>query len=344
LICVNINPRGVLSGKLTIAGHRRTFKGRVDSTGVAHFTPGDATSLVISLPGQSALAAEFQFDVHEGTDSLAGAVREGNSTTAVISASRTLYSAKPNPLPPYATLPGEMLGAYTFVIGNTEPIDAGLPPEQYPHGYGSGVLRIAKSGRVRMTAWLPDGTRFGYGSDLSKTNAWPLYFGQRSGYAIGGVVTFRDIQEESDVDGLNLVWFRPSGGRTYYPEGWAGGLTTNLIGSKFSRPAGGTYVFENMPPSDADGNATVSLHGGGLPIVLVQPLNIQPDEKVRAIAPNSSKVQLRINAHTGLFQGSFKHPQTGASKLRGALLQKQKRGAGTFRTNTQAGGIVVTPR
>jgi hypothetical protein len=148
----------------------------------------------------------------------------------------------------------------------------------------------------------------------------------------------------SDVDGLGLLWFRPSGPGAYYPGGWPGGLTTNLVGSKFNRPARGSYVFENMSPPDGDGNAVVSLHDGGLPAVLEQRLNIMPDQGVRAIAPNSSKVQLRIDARTGLFQGRFGHPQSGASKVRGALLQKQQRGAGSFRTKSEAGGITVMPK
>jgi hypothetical protein len=343
LLRANLSPRGVLSGKLTIKGRSRSFKGRVDSAGVAHFAPNDAPSLAIQLPGQPARSVKLKFDVHEGTDSLTGTVEDGSSTTAVISASRSLYSANPNSLPPYASVPREMIGSYTFVIGNTLPINAGVQPGQYPQGYGSGVLRIAKTGRVRIAAWLPDGVKFGYGNDLSKTNAWPLYFGLRNGYAIGGMVTFRDIQSENDVDGLNLAWFRPNAGRSYYPHGWPDGLTTDLVGSKYNQPARGAYIFDNMQPANGAGNAIVALHDGGLPIDLEQPINILPGH-VRAIAPNSSKVQFRINPHTGLFQGSFQHPKAGDTKVRGAVLQKQSRGAGSFRTNTEAGGVVVSPK
>src|SRR4030095_6866119 len=256
--------------KLAIGGRKRAFKGQVDSAGVAHFAPSDSTSLVIVHPDQPGLTVEFKIDVHQGTDSLAGTVSEGNSPSAVISASRSLYSAKPNAIPPYTTVPSEVIGRYTFVLGNTTPIDTGLPPEGYPHGHGSGILKIGRSGSGRMTAWLPDGTKFRFGNDLSKTNAWPLYFGSRRGYAFGGGVTFRDVQEESDVDGPGLLWFRPSGGRAYYPGGWPGGLMTNLVGSKFNRPARGAYVFEDMSPDDAHGNANVSLHDGGLPTLLEQ--------------------------------------------------------------------------
>jgi hypothetical protein len=343
LIRVNINLRGAFSGKLTIGGRTAAFKGQVDSAGVAHFAPNNTASLAITRPNQPALTAEFKIDVANETDSLTGTVSEGNSPFAVISASRSLYSANPEALPPYSPVPDEMLGSYTLILGDTTPIDAQLPAVQYPHGNGSGVLKVSKSGSVRMTALLPDGTKVAYGSGLSKANAFPLYYGSRRGYAIGGFVTFRDVPQVSDVDGLGLVWFRPSGPGVYYPGGWPGGLTTNLVGSKFNRPARGSYVFENMSPADGDGNAVMSLHDGDLPAVLEQRLNIMPDHAVRVIAPNSSKVQLRIDARTGLFHGKLRYPQSGASKIRGALLQKQRRGAGSFQTKTEAGGIIVMP-
>jgi hypothetical protein len=336
--------RGALSGKITIGGRTKAFKGHIDASGIARFSPNDAASLEINRPGKATLHTEFKIDVTNDTDSLTGTVREGNAVVGKILAGRSLYTDDPDALPPYSSVPADLQGAYTVVFENTNSVDTSLPAETYPRSDSSGALSVSKSGRVRMNAWLSDGVRISYGNDLTKGNVWPLYYGSRRGYAMSGFLNFRDIPQASDVDGAGIMWFRPAGAGAFYPGGWPGGLLMDLTGSKFRKPVRGAYVFEGLSPADRDGNAVVTLQGGGLPAILNQPVNIMPDSSVRIIAPNSSRMHLRIDGKTGLFRGSLERSENGPSnKVRGALLQKQSRGSGSFKARTSAGGVLVTP-
>jgi hypothetical protein len=192
---------------------------------------------------------------------------------------------------------------------------------------------------------LADGTRISYANALSKTGVWPFYQGNTNGFAVTGPVTFRDTPDVGDLDGLSLAWFRAAGKASLYPAGWPAGIRVDLIGSKYHAPGAGLPIFNGLPPADDDGNAVLTLTDGGLPEAgMVQPLNIDQHARARVISA-SSRTSVRINPATGLISGKFTHPVIGrATRFQGAVLQKQARASGAFRTKTEVGGLSLMPR
>ena len=66
--------------------------------------------------------------------------------------------------------------------------------------------------------------------------------------------------------------------------------------------------------------------------------------KVTVVSPAADKLSLKLSGKTGLITGSFIHPSTGkATKLRGAVLQKQQLGAGFF-LEEEAGSLTLIPQ
>ena len=177
---------------------------------------------------------------------------------------------------------------------------------------------------------------------LSNAQVWPFYPADKQGGAVTGAVRFRDLPGSSDFDGAGLPWFRASDRGDLYPGGWPQGIRTNLVGGRYRRPVEAP-VFDGLTPSDSDGNAAITWTGAGLPGgVLVQALNLDADNHPLMLAPNPAALALKIDTKTGLFRGKFTHPATHhASKVRGAMLQKQNLGAGAFRTDTEIGGVSI---
>ena len=198
---------------------------------------------------------------------------------------------------------------------------------------------------VRMVGVLADGTRISYANALSKAAVWPFYQGNTNGFAITGPVTFRDTPDVGDLDGISLAWFCAAAKRGIYPAGWPGGIRVDLVGSKYRAPRAGLPIFDGLPPADDDGNAVLTLTDGGLPEAgMVQALNIDEHARTRVI-PASSRTSVRINSHTGLITGRFTHPLLGrATRFQGAVLQKQVRASGAFRTRTAVGGVTLSPQ
>ena len=90
----------------------------------------------------------------------------------------------------------------------------------------------------------------------------------------------------------------------------------------------------------------LTLTDGGLDVEgLAQSLSIRSSNRVVVPSRTIPGLALRIEAPTELFRGKFTHPVTRrVTPVYGAFLQKQRLGAGAFRTKTAVGGVRIEPQ
>lgn len=334
LIRLNIARGGKFTGKLTVGGKTQSLTGSFDRNGEAKFGKDGANTWAFKRTNQPTLRVSLKLEMGSGGDRLTGGIEDDHGPRAVISADRLLFSTARTLVPPYVRLPEARLGAYTVLFN---PPSSDLPDGQTPPSYGSASVVVSGTGSVRMVATLADGTKFTYSNFLSKSFEWPLHFASATAGCLNGPVQF----EADEISGSALSWFRPETKHSIYPQGWPGGIQTELIGSKYQRPTAEEPVFTDLPPPDDAGNIRVSLSEGGLVDAgFQQAMNVINGSKMVALPPNANRVTMTLNAATGLFRGSFKHPETGRStKFNGAVLQKQSFGGGSF-LGTEAGGRI----
>ena len=88
------------------------------------------------------------------------------------------------------------------------------------------TLTVNASGSVTMSGRLGDGQTVSYTNYLSKDNVLPFFISPYSGTGtVSGLVSFRDISGQSDVDGIGLDWFKVANASdTSYQNGWATGI------------------------------------------------------------------------------------------------------------------------
>ncbi len=350
LIRVTLAKSGVLTGKLVLGGVSYAFKGSVDNGGVAHFGRDRATSFALVHRGQPARSLSLKIDVARGTDTLTGEVSEGAGAFAKIDADRALFSSKKNPVAPLMNVASDLLGKYTVLFAAKSPAEEGRDATTFPQGDGFGFVKVLKSGVVKLTGTLADGTKISCSNALSKNRTWPFYVRLASGGgSLSSPITFRPQPDISDLDGLDLDWFKPmSSHGKRYTAGWPTGIHPDLIGAKYTKPATSENrsVLPGLALSAPAGNATVTLTGADLPPAgIVKTVNIDPKNKVSVVAPGSDKIELTISGATGGFHGEFKDPLTRKTLIfKGAILQSQQLGSGFFLTPTGSGAVTVEPQ
>ncbi|MES2571984.1 MAG: Ig-like domain-containing protein, partial [Verrucomicrobiota bacterium] len=327
---------GVFSGVVRIAGSAFPLRGFFDQNGTAHFRNSTGTELVLTKTPR--LALTLQLDVAGNTGRLFGTVTENSAPFAVVEADRALYTDDKNPSPPYLHVPETLSGRYTVRFSVNEG-----DPARHPQGYGIALLNVGSDGIARLAGTLADGTSISCTSALSRNNRWPFYaaFARGTG-SISGYVQFQDIPAVSDLDGDNLHWFRPArSGAKRYPMGWAEGLKTELIGSKFVTPPSARSE-QNADFPLLDTAATLTLAGAGLPEGgLSKAIDISPRNVVSVVTPGADRLALSFG-RTGYFSGSFLYPDTQQPiRFRGVVLQKQETDSGFFLGSDQAGAVTM---
>lgn len=209
-------------------------------------------------------------------------------------------------------------GLHTFTI---EPpfIIAGSPA-----GYGFGSANItAKTGMVRLTGRLPDGTAFTTSSALGQPHGQqniaplstylPLY--KNNGYYAGGIqVTPGATPAENIVTGT-AYWSRPPSADRLYPEGFSRYACT-IRGSALPAIAPGNMV---LGAAAGPANAVLEFSQGGLPsdenldVTLTNPSPKGIVQKAVVGAGDTLSATLpKLDAKTGLFSGQIVIP--GATK------------------------------
>lgn len=333
-----ISRRGALTAKLTLGGRKFTIKGQVGHTGGVQFGKAGTDIAIMKRKGLPGLELTLSLDVVNGTDRLTGTVTENGNRFTEMLAERAFYHAKKN------AVPEELRGRYTAVFAAETPAAQGLPAGQFPQGDGIGFVNVSKSGKTRLVGTLADGSKVSASSSLSKTNVFAFHgLTDKKQGSITGALTFRDVPNTSDLDGADLVWFKPAGSKRVYASGWPGGITVDLIGAQYQKPAGEAAI-PGLPAIGPDGNATVTFTDAGLPAPLSTAVAIDNRSRVFAQSAGADRLGLKINTRAGRITGTFMHPVTADKvKVLGVVLQKQKLGSGFFLSDPESGSFTVAP-
>lgn len=312
--------------KLLTGGKTWSGSGKFD-------TNGNATITISRGVGVRALTIVLAHSSTPPVDQIHGRVADGpfadgkfstNTFQTEFTVDRVVWKLKTREAP--------QNGAYTMLLPAHD--DALL--QNAPLGTGYGTVTVGKDGGAKLTGSLADGTTVTASSFLSKDGVWPLY---ASLYTNKGVIlgqqTFADVSGVSDFDGP-LTWMRPADAKAAM---FKTGFTTesDAVGSRFSKPAINARLF---PMQNVGGNSQLFLTEGGLTNGLTRFVTLSAANKAVVPLQAADAATLLPAPTTGLFTGSFLHPDVQkATPIKGAVLQKQKLAAGYFLAGTNGGDM-----
>lgn len=356
---IAVSPTGAFSAKVTLGGTATSvpFNGYLDAFGVAHFkkagSNGDTSSADIVRSGFQTLGFSLAVDWEwPFTHRIVGEVRSGSSVVASLVLNRRFYSSSGRIVAPLRNVPVSVLdpstdrGNYTAILPALEPAVQGMKGSAYPQGGGFATAAVNSDGTVYLVGELADGQLFTYKNHLSKDNVLPVHVPlYRGSGALGGEVSFREVSQQSDADGVDLRWFKqPNALDPLYPEGWPSGIRVDLLGSKFLSPsATNKTVLGNDAVLSPKVNALLSLsHGDVLPLLL-NSLTIGKTS-VLVQGPTAGQTAGFIKqvgfGSSGIVSGIFVRPSPNHTEVsfRGIVFQKGQRGSGYFITPSTVAG------
>ena len=306
-LSLKLTPSGTFSGKLNFGVKKYTVAGKFDALG---------RSTVSLAKGDIVLG--LTLDLVNGSDRIT--VTLTRPTLPVLNC--TLDRGVLVPKGGTAALAGN----YTLLLPPSAPSPA-------PKGYGFALATVSKSGAIKATISLADGTRCTQSVPISKNGVWPLYaslYGAKG--LVVGTITFRPVAYLSDLDG-DVNWFRPANAKA---KTFALGFTNQiaLIGSKYVTPPKGTAALQFGPTVGA---LTVSI----APVPsLAKAVSYSTNNKVTVTEPGADKLTMSVSAAKGLFAGGFVEVTANKKrKFSGVLFQKQQLAAGFFLNSTEGGTV-----
>jgi hypothetical protein len=283
---------GSFSAKLQLGSKKISFSGAFDVSGAYSGTV-------------SGLTVHLLIDLHGG-ERITGDISNGTWKATLLA--------------DLATKPTTWQGSYTMVIQS----------EDVTMGSGIGTVVVDKSGNVSWSLILPDGTKLGTKTTLSKSGLWPLY---AMPYKTGGVMIGWMQFGTVPTNGFSgdCIWTKPVGASAIYPKGLTNGVT--VYGSYYKVPPGAYRTFQN---------SKVVFSGGGLTTPITNSVTWGLDNKiVPAQSPNTLK--LSLTSGSGLFKGTVAmQPGKGqAVSFQGVLFEKNNVGLGFFVGPDQSSGTVI---
>ena len=311
---------GAYSARLYMNGRNYRFSGHFSAT-------GGETNLIVRT-GTNELLVRMALDLIGGSDHLTGSVTNNQilsidtnaSWGAGLMADRAIFNAKTNP--------ALLAGNYTMAIPHDTNTTAG------PGGDSFATLSVSSQGRVSFIGTLADGTKAVQRVPVSKTGALPLYVPlYRGAGALISWVNFDTNQATTDLTGL-LNWFKQSQSTAKY---YSGGFTNEVVaeGSRYIAPPLNTRVL-NLT------NAVIGFTNGNLAADFANNVTLGTDNRIQNNSANA--LSLTIQKANGLFNGSVTPPGGGSAlPFKGALLQKQNRGAGHLLGTSQSSQVRLAP-
>jgi hypothetical protein len=305
---LNTTAQGAFSARLAFAGHSYSLSGRFDNFGKASgkISRGALRSVNVQLQLDSSLA-----QVH-------GTVSDDRWTAAILasrSVSTATASASKSLGPAYA-------GTYTFDIPG-----GGMSPLS-PVGDGFGSVKVDTSGNVLWAVSLADGVKLTQKSALSENGSCPLYLSLYGGS--GSLLSW--VQFGTNGFDGQVVWIRQAGAPgKFYPLGFTNQVEAS--GALYRKPAAGERALDW-----SGGNGMALLSGGSLSTSSATAISVDPNNRV--VSSSVPGLKLSISPATGLFNGSFLHPDTGKKvPFQGAVFRNRKLARGYFLGLGESGQI-----
>jgi hypothetical protein len=295
-------------------GHHSYSKTGQFTNGVYQFE-GPAPTGVDSTRYAIAREIILQLDNASSPQSIEGTVSDFTHSSTV-ELERVAIFPSDNPAPEQ--------GRYTFLLDSTGQDDL-------PKGTGFGTVTVSTRGRISATGRTADGKTFHQSAALTVSGRWPVFakLGGNMGGILSGWLTFQETVQ-SDFSGT-LTWLGPEvggpgiGPNNAYTPAFTGDLS--VAGSRYQIPRGSPV----LQTSDSTNNVHLNLANGGLEGAIDRDLTLVPPNKF-IFSDRVAGDALSVKANTGLFTGKFMHSDGGVVTFRGAILEKQNRGAGQFVT------------
>lgn len=307
-LSLKLTSKGTYSGKLSLAGRSHSVSGSFDLSGrTTNTIRRGGTNLPLGLSLQLGINSDEP-------NRLSGEVTDGN-WISVLHANRSVFNA--------ATAPAPLAGLYTCIITGTNDPVAGPAGDSYAAG------KIDGAGNIKLTGKLADGTKLALKSVVSSAHEWPLYASLYSGK--GSIAGWMTATNNSLVPWGMVHWFKPATTKGFHTAG-----LTNfamMLGSPFVQPATKTNRVVNI----SNGLATFSAGNLGTPVDYYFTLN--PDNKVTS---TNAGFTWTINTASGLFKGTFLHPDTQRkTTFNGAIRQNADEASGWFPGTNESGWVIL---
>lgn len=284
---IKVSKNGHFSGRITKGGQRLTTSGTI-------LPDGTVTGAKVGRRGQDG-TLDLQLDMEGHTDKITGTLTTSNCV-AGLEGDRAVFSSK-NKTP--------LEGKYTIVF----PRDTNSV-----NGNGFATVSVSKTGKVKTSGELADGTKFSDNTVLSKDGQAPIYVPLY--HKDGSLVGWLNLTE-TDATGL-FSWIKPAGDNVL-----PGGLENDIeiIGSPFDS--------KNKPFLTLSSNGVVEI-GDGVTEPLVIPVTLPNNTKFETGAGDTSGLSLRLLPN-GLLRGNFVSPATQKkTALKGIVLQNANTAAGYY--------------
>ncbi|MCX8156496.1 MAG: PQQ-binding-like beta-propeller repeat protein [Verrucomicrobiae bacterium] len=307
-----VDVEGRLQGHLFWNGQMHSLRGQFDAEGRAR--------QLLARSGETTLSFEVSLThrlPEAPTNALLGWVRAGDWTSPLTA----LRAA--------GTLPAQApAGTYAAVL-----IPRGLPPQV--QGDGWLTLRLSPPHQLTLAGRLSDNTPLEGAFAVLEDGRCPIYlplYGGR-GALLGWCQV--DINKPVPVTG-QLVWFKAASPKDkLLPEGAAGQLVVC-----------GQRVEPNRPGSQGLGaaQAVLTFMGGQLPEPLGSILEQDERGRPRFALAAYEKMELRMEAAPGMFEGAFVHPVTRKrTAFQGLYLPRLGWGSGFFISDETVGLVNLSP-
>jgi hypothetical protein len=250
-----------------------------------------------------------------GSGRVAGSV-SGGDWTAPLLGNRAVFNGR-NLVPPQA-------GKYTMIIpGRSDPASG-------PGGDSYATVVVDKTGRIRLSGVLADGTRITQSGMLSGYGQWPLYLPLYRGQGLLWSWVSLTNATAGDLSG-DLAWIKPaSTAAGYYPAGFTNQMAA-AWGLAYVPPSAGGAVL-----AMTSANLVLSGDGPGLtnPVVLAT---------TKATSRDGSKLSLTFNRSTGLFSGRVTPTNATPIAFTGVALQGSNLASGFFLEAGKSGHVALLP-
>lgn len=326
-ITINLTSSGKFSMRFNLGvnkvGHHSYSKTGTFTNGVYHFEGPEPTA---SNASSYAIARniDLQLDSQDSPMSISGQVTDGTHTSTVELERVAVFNSLIQPLEK---------GRYIFLLDSSS--DPNLPK-----GTGFGTVTVSSRGRLLASGRSADGKTFHQAASLTVSGRWPVFakLGGNIGGILSGWLTFQET-DQTDFSGI-ITWLGPEvpGANHAFDNNFHGDLS--VVGSRYQIPPG-TPVLQT---SSSTNNVHLNFTAGGLESAIDRDLTLLPSNKFifnnRVVGDAFS-----VKASTGLFTGKFMHPDGVPVTFRGAILQKQNRGAGQFvNRDGGIGNVILDPQ
>ncbi|MCB1087770.1 MAG: choice-of-anchor D domain-containing protein, partial [Verrucomicrobiae bacterium] len=222
IVTLQVRDSGAFTGRIRIGSFSKPLQGVFSNEGFARFLPGANESLPLmtgngtSLVDLGSLALQISEEI-----GITGTVSTEDPATHILAE----FEGQKAPFHRNHPVPEELLnlptsGDYSIAFPRLDQTPA-IDPTSYPQGDGTGKVILSRTGSIRSTGYLADGTKFATSGKLRADLSLPFYLSLYSGKGnLHGTLTFEDLAD-SDISGPAFLWFRPEIPKSLrYPGGW----------------------------------------------------------------------------------------------------------------------------